>query len=359
MLEALRSLVEAESPTDDLRACAACANVADDLASELLGMRAERCELGGRVHLRWRFGSANRVLLIGHLDTVWPIGTTARWPFAANGETATGPGALDMKAGLVQLLFALEALESLDGVVVLITSDEEIGSPTASPLIRETAGSVAAALVLEPSDAGALKTARSGVSVYRVDVEGRAAHAGLHPEDGVNAAVELAHQLLAVAALADAARGTTVSPGLVAAGTAVNTIPAHASAQIDVRTKTREEAERVEAALRSLQPVTAGARVAVDRIATSPPLERASSAVLFARAQELAGSLGLPPLEEASVGGGSDGNQIAELGLDILDGLGAVGGNAHAEGEFVRIGAMAERAALVAALVEDLVARTD
>jgi len=360
MLEALCALVEAESPTADPRACARCADVVDDLALELLGTRAERCVVDGRVHLRWRFGPTDRVLLIGHLDTVWPSGTVSRWPFAADEDIATGPGVLDMKAGLVQLLFALNAIETPDGVVVLITSDEEIGSPTSRALIRDTAAPVAAALVLEPSAAGALKTERSGVSIYRLDVEGRAAHAGLDPEQGVNAAVELAHLLLAVTALADPERGTTVSPGIVAAGTAVNTIPAHATAQIDVRARTRDEADRIEAAFLSLTPVTAGARLAVERTAAAPPLERAASASLFGRAQELANGLGLPRLEEAAVGGGSDGNLIAELGIQILDGVGAVGGNAHGEGEFVRIGAMAERAALVAALVEDLlVARTD
>ena len=237
----------------------------DDLALELLGTRAERCVVDGRVHLRWRFGSADRVLLVGHLDTVWPTGTVARWPFAADEDIASGPGVLDMKAGLVQLLFALNATEALDGVVVLITTDEEIGSPTSQALIRETAASVAAALVLEPSEAGALKTERSGVSNYRLDVEGRAAHAGLHPEQGVNAAVELAHLLLAVTAFADPARGTTVSPGIVAAGSAVNTVPAHATAEIDVRTRTRDEADRVDAAFLSLTPVTVGTRLAVAR----------------------------------------------------------------------------------------------
>jgi glutamate carboxypeptidase len=354
MVDALRPLVEAESPTADPTACAACAGVADELASMLLGTRAERCEVEGRVHLRWRFGRADRVLLIGHLDTVWPLGTVAGWPFRADGETATGPGVFDMKAGIVQLFFALAALETLDGVVVLLTSDEEIGAPTSEALIRETATRVGAALVLEPSARGALKTERKGVSIYRLDVRGRAAHAGLDPEHGVNAAVELARQLLAVADLADDGRGTNVTPGLVAAGTAVNTVPAHATAQIDVRTRTLEEADRIEAAFAALRPVAAGATLAVERVRAVPPLERAASAALFSRAQELARRIGLPPLTEAAVGGGSDGNLIAELGVPTLDGLGAVGDHAHAEGEFVRIGAMAERAALVAALVEDL-----
>ena len=354
MVDALRLLVEAESPSADASACAACADVADRLATRLLGAPAERCEVDGRVHLRWRFGSADRVLLIGHLDTVWPLGTAASWPFAADAETATGPGAFDMKAGVVQLLFALNALDALDGAVVLLTTDEEVGSPTSRDLIREAATAVDAALVLEPSAAGALKTERKGVAIYRLDVEGRAAHAGLDPESGVNAAVELVHQLLAVVELADPARGTTVNPGIVAAGTAVNTVPAAATAQIDVRTRTLAEAERIDAAFRALRPVTAGAALAVERIGAVPPLERSASASLFRKADALAARLGLPALTEAAVGGGSDGNMIAALGVPTLDGLGAVGDRAHARGEYVRVGAMAERAALVAALVREL-----
>jgi glutamate carboxypeptidase len=294
------------------------------------------------------------VLLIGHLDTVWPLGTAASWPFAVDDETATGPGVFDMKAGVVQLFFALNALEELDGVVVLLTTDEEIGAPTSRELIVDAARAVEAALVLEPSAGGALKTERKGVATYRLDVEGRAAHAGLDPESGVNAAVELVHQLLAVVELADPARGTTVNPGLVSAGTAVNTVPAEATAQIDVRTRTRAEADRIDAAFSALRPVTAGAAVTVERVGGVPPLERSSSAALFKRAEELADRLGLPALTEAAVGGGSDGNLIADCGVPILDGLGAVGDHAHGRGEYVRIGAMAERAALVAALVQDL-----
>jgi glutamate carboxypeptidase len=354
MVEVLRALVEVESPTSSPAACAACADVVDGLALELLGARAERVAADGRVHMRWRFGRAPRVLLVGHLDTVWPLGTLARWPFAAGDGTVTGPGVFDMKAGVVQLLFALASLGVPEGVTVLLTTDEEIGSPTSRALIEETAAGVDAALVLEPSAGGALKTARKGVSVFHVAVSGRAAHAGLDPERGVNAAVELAHQLLAIAALARPEVGTTVTPSLVAGGTAVNTVAAHASAQVDVRTRTRDEDERVDAAFAALRPVLPGATVAVERTLSVPPLERSSSVELFGRAQRLANELGLPALTEAEVGGGSDGSVIAALGIPTLDGLGAVGDHAHGEGEFVRVDAMAERAALVAALVADL-----
>ena len=354
MVEAARALVEAESPTSDPRSCARCAEVADGIAAELLGARAERISVDGRVHLRWRFGGTPRVLLLGHLDTVWPLGTLARWPFERRGNTITGPGVFDMKAGIVQLLFAVAALDDRDGVVILVTSDEEIGGPTSRALIEETCAGVEAALVLEPSAHGALKTERKGNAVFRVEASGRAAHAGLDPESGANAVVELAHQLLAIAALARPEDGTTVTPSLVTAGSAVNTVPAQAVAHVDVRARTEAEADRVEAALEALRPALAGTALRIERTVRVPPLERSSSAALFDRAREVAAHLGLPPLEEAAVGGASDGSFVASLGVPTLDGLGAVGDHAHGEGEFAEIAAMAERAALVAALVEDV-----
>ncbi|HEY7397348.1 MAG TPA: M20 family metallopeptidase [Gaiellaceae bacterium] len=356
MVDALRVLVEAESPTADADACRACADVADALAAELLGRRAERVQAGGRVHLRWRFGAPTRVLLVGHLDTVWPVGTLARWPFEVRDGHATGPGVFDMKAGVVQLFFALAALDSLDGVAVLLTTDEETGSATARPLLEDTAPGVEAALVLEPSAHGSLKTERKGVAHYELEVTGRAAHAGLDPEKGANAAVELAHQLLAVAALARPEAGTTVTPTTVRAGTVANAVPAEASAFVDVRVRTLAESERIAFALAGLRPVTPGTSVTVSCIVEVPPLERRASAGLFARARRVAEEVGLPPLTDASVGGGSDGNTLAALGLAVLDGLGAVGDRAHAEGEYVEVGALADRAALVAALVQDLLA---
>ena len=354
MIDALRALVEAESPSADPAACLACVEIADELAHVLLGVRGERMEVGGRVHLRWRFGARPRVLLIGHVDTVWPLGTLERWPFTVRDGRATGPGIFDMKAGVVQLLFALAQVESLDGVAVLLTTDEELGSPTGRAVIEETADGIEAALVLEPSAAGALKTERKGVAVYRVGVTGTAAHAGLEPEKGANAVVELAHQLLAVAALARPEEGTTVTPSVVSAGSAVNTVPARAVAHVDVRTRTLSEADRVAAAFAALQPVTADTKLDVEREIGVPPLERRASAALYERAQRVAASLGMAPLAEASVGGGSDGNLLAGLGIQVLDGLGAVGGGAHAEGEYVEVDAMHERSRLVAALVEDL-----
>jgi glutamate carboxypeptidase len=358
MVEALEALVGVESPSADLKACESCAAVADGLAVRLLGRPAERVIVDGRTHLRWRFGRQSRVLLVGHLDTVWPLGTVARWPFSVRGDQASGPGVFDMKAGVVQLLFALALVREgpgLDGVTLVLTTDEEIGSPSSRDLLAGEAGGVAAVLIPEPSFEGALKTERKGVALYRLEAAGRASHAGLNPEQGVNAAVEVARQVLDLAQLADPSSGTTVTPSLVSAGTATNTVPASAAAHFDVRFATRAEGERIAAAFAAVRPSVPGASTTVEQETFVPPLERSSSGELFELAKRLQVELGLPPLREASVGGGSDGNHLAALGVPTLDGLGAVGDFAHGEGEFVLVSAMAERAALLAALVSDLV----
>jgi glutamate carboxypeptidase len=360
MVEALEALVAAESPSTDLEACESCAAVADGLALQLIGRSAERVVVDGRTHLRWRLGGQARVLLVGHLDTVWPVGTLARWPFGVQEDRASGPGVFDMKAGVVQLLFALALVGErggLDGVSVVLTTDEEIGSPTSRGLLAEEARGVRAALVVEPSFDGALKTERKGVALYRLEAHGRAAHAGLDPEQGVNAALEVARQLLDLAELAEPSLGTTVTPTLLAAGTAPNTVPPSAVAHFDVRFATREEGDRVAAAFDAVRPRVPGATTSVERETFVPPLERSSSAELFEVAERLQAGLGLPPLREASVGGGSDGNHLAAIGVPTLDGLGAVGDHAHGEGEFTVVPPMAERAALLAALVSELLAR--
>jgi glutamate carboxypeptidase len=262
-----------------------------------------------------------------------------------------------MKAGVVQLLFALAHLgerRELDGVTVVLTTDEEIGAPTSRGLLAQEAQGVQAALIPEPSFDGALKTERKGVALYRLEAAGRAAHAGLDPEQGINAALEIARQVLDLAGLAEPSSGTTITPSLISAGTAANTVPAAAVAHFDVRFATREEGERIAAAFAAVRPSIPGATTRVERETFVPPLERSSSQPLFELAKRLNGELGLPELREASVGGGSDGNRIAALGVPTLDGLGAVGDHAHGEGEFVAVPAMAERAALLAALVSEL-----
>jgi glutamate carboxypeptidase len=353
MIAALGTLVDVESPSSDPAACAACVDVTDGLGADLLGEKAERVQVEDNVHLRWRFGPT-KVVLLGHVDTVWPLGTLDEWPFEVEGDRATGPGTFDMKGGVVQLLFALACLEDLDGVGIVLTTDEEIGSPTSLGLIEETVTGAGAVLVLEPSADGALKTARKGVSSYRVDITGRAAHAGLDPEKGINAVIELSHQIQTIADFADPGAGTTVTPSVVTGGTAINTVPGRARLEVDVRTSTIAEQERVDAAFGSLGPVNPDAKVSAQRRYTARPMERRMSEDLLAQAREVARDLGLPGLAEAEVGGGSDGNFTAGLGIPTLDGLGAVGGNAHAEGEWLSIPAMVERAALVAGLVQRL-----
>jgi glutamate carboxypeptidase len=259
-----------------------------------------------------------------------------------------------MKGGIVQLFAALESLPGLDGVVVLLTADEEIGSLSSEALIVETANLVDAVLVLEPSANGALKTARKGVGMFDVSIAGKAAHAGLEPEAGVNATIELAHQVLAAEALADRRLGTTVTPTVARSGTTVNTVPAGATLSVDVRAATSAEMHRVSDALSALPPVLTGATVTTTRRSVRMPLEPTMSDRLFALAQQLAPGVGIADLTGVAVGGGSDGNITAGLGRPTLDGLGAVGGNAHAEGEWLSLSAMRPRIELVAALVARL-----
>ncbi|GGP77781.1 glutamate carboxypeptidase [Saccharothrix coeruleofusca] len=356
MLRDIETLVTCESPSSDLAAVARSADAVARLGVERLGVEPERVVVDGRTHLRWRFGDGpRRVLVVGHHDTVWPLGTLMTHPFTVDGGVLRGPGCFDMKAGLVLAMHALAALPDRSGVTLLVTGDEEIGSPTSRALVEAEAAGCAAALVLEASaGGGALKLERKGVSRYGVRVRGRAAHAGLEPELGVNATVELAHQVLAVAALADPGRGTTVTPTLMSAGSSANTVPALGEVAVDVRARDAAEQRRVDAAMRALRPVLAGAGVEVSGGPNRPPLPGSASAALFERASAVAAALGLPPLSGVAVGGGSDGNFTAGVGTPTLDGLGAVGGGAHADDEHVLVAELAPRAALVAALVADL-----
>jgi glutamate carboxypeptidase len=353
LLDDVETLVSCESPSADLAAIERCAGEVEALGRRRLDATAERIVVDGRVHLRWTFGTP-RVVLLGHFDTVWPVGTLARWPFRVEADRMTGPGVFDMKSGLVQTFAALQSLDDLDGVTILATSDEEIGSGTSHQLIEDTCRGARAVLVLEPSADGALKVARKGVGMFTVHVTGRAAHAGLEPHNGINATVEAAHQVLAITGIERADIGTTVTPTVVTAGQTVNTVPAEATVAVDVRAESVQEMRRVESALQSLSPTLPGAGVKAVAVSVRQPLERAMSRELFTRANRLAAGLGLDPLDGVSVGGGSDGNITAAIGVPTLDGLGAVGGNAHAEGEWASILALPQRTALVAALVHDL-----
>lgn len=348
----LGALVSCESPSTDLEAADRVVEVARGIADAWFGTPGTVVRREQRPHLVWTFPGAPRVLLLGHLDTVWPLGTLERWPYRVDGDRATGPGVFDMKAGVVELFVALSRLPSLDGLRVLLTTDEEVGSPTSRSLVEDAARGAAAVLVLEPSAGGALKVERKGISMYELVVVGRAAHAGLDPEAGVNSILEAGHLALAAAAQTRGDVGTTVTPTVVHGGSAANTVPETTRLSVDVRARSEEEQERIDRYFREWTPVVTGATVTVHGGVNRPPLERSRAERLFRLAREAASQCSIAELRSAAVGGGSDGNFTAALGVETLDGLGAVGGHAHAEGEWASLAAVGERAALVAALVE-------
>lgn len=358
MLADLRELIECESPSSDLAAVARSADLVTRIGTARLGAAPERIVIDGCTHLRWRFGPRSGrcgVLVLAHHDTVHPIGTLTTSPYGVTDGVLRGPGCFDMLSGLVMAIHAIAALPDADGVTLLVTGDEELGSPTSRELIEDEARGARATLVLEASaDGGALKVARKGVSLYELEVTGRAAHAGLEPELGLNASIELAHQILAVSELGCSELGTSVTPTTAAAGTATNVVPARASLAVDVRVWSAAEQERVDTALRALEPITPGTSLALHGGPNRPPMEESASAALFSRAVRVAEALGLPPAEAVGVGGASDGNFTAGVGTPTLDGLGAVGGGAHAAHEFVYVGRLVDRTQLVAGLVHDL-----
>ena len=361
IVDDIAELVTCESPSADLAAVAASADVVARMGERLTGGAPERITIDGRSHLRWRLGGrpSARVLLLAHHDTVWPLGSLATHPFSVTDGVLRGPGCFDMKTGLVLALHAVAVLGSPAGVTILVTGDEEVGSPSSRALIEAEAAGCRAVLVLEAAaDGGAVKTERKGTSLYHVRVAGRAAHAGLEPEKGINATIELGHQVLAISCLADPARGTSVTPTAMSSGTTLNTVPAAGELAVDARMWDAVEQERVDAGMRELAPVLDGAVLEVDGGPNRPPLDSAASAGLFTRAAGLAAVLGLPPLARAAVGGASDGNFTAGLGIPTLDGLGAVGGGAHADHEHVLIAELPGRAALLAALIADILGET-
>ncbi len=363
MLGTLSELVRHESPSREKAALDALgANLADRLGH--LGGAVEIIANGrGGDHILSRFpGTAGRrpALVLGHFDTVWPRGTIERLPFRVENGRIFGPGVYDMKAGLTLFLqvmaeFSRSSLSTPRPIWSLFTSDEEIGSPTSRRLIEEVAGQCEYVLVLEPPLAdGSLKTSRKGVGRFDIEIQGKAAHAGVAPEDGRSAIVELAHQVLRVQELQDSAAGTTLNVGVIRGGTTPNVVPALASAEVNVRVSSMAEAERVAQAIRSLRPVTPDVRIAVDGDFNRPPMERSPAiAGLFEEARRIGLEVGLE-LSEGSTGGGSDGNFTAALGIPTLDGLGVRGGGAHADDEHILIDSLPERAALLASLLLEL-----
>ena len=344
MVDALQTLIEAESYSADPQGIQACGRAIDGLCRDLLGQPPEPAG----AHRVWRRPGDRPVLLLCHFDTVWPPGTLSDFPFRVEDGVARGPGVFDMKAGIVQCLWALRSVREAP-VTALFTADEEIGSPTSRPLIEEHARGARAALVLEPASGSSVKVARKGVAQWRIDVTGRAAHAGLEPQRGVNAAVELAHQIVRLQQLARPGDGTTLTVTTMSAGTASNVVPESAWCTIDARMWSMEEAGRLERELAALRAEASGARISVTGGMGRAPLERRAAQVLYERLIGLGFTVGA-----AEVGGASDGNLTAALGTPTLDGLGAVGGGAHARDEHVVVAEMPRRAEMVARLVEDL-----
>jgi glutamate carboxypeptidase len=308
---------------------------------------------GDHLIVRFEGASEERVLLLGHTDTVFGSGEAAKRPFRLDNQRATGPGVFDMKSGIATMWSALRAMGTLPrGVTILLNSDEELGSPSSRDLIQKEAASAHAVFVLEPSlPGGVLKTARKGVGRFTLKAIGRAAHAGVDPERGVNAIEELAHQVLALQGLSNSARGTTVTVGVIQGGTRTNVVPAEAAAEIDMRISTMEEAERVAGIIRALKPHLPEARLEIRGGINRPPMERtADTARLFELAKTIGGEMGMN-IQEGSTGGVSDGNLTAALGIPTLDGLGPVGDHAHSSEEFVETASLPGRAALLAGLI--------
>jgi len=345
--ELVRDLVEVESPTGHTEGVLAVAErVADAIAPD--DVRLEGDHLLAEVA-----GEGRPLLVLGHTDTVWPLGTLASMPFRVADDRAYGPGAFDMKGGLAVLVTAIRTARKHRPLRVLLTGDEERGSPTARGLIREAAEGVAAALVLEPpTPHGALKTARRGLRRFRLVVEGRAAHTGT-ASDGASAIEELAHQVIRLRALADGDRSLSVNVGVVQGGIRENVVADHAEARVVVRVADAGGSRRLDEALAALDPAVDGTRIRIEEGEGRPPLERsAGAAALFAKAYEHGRALGLD-LRETASGGGSDGNLVGALGVPVLDGLGAEGGGAHARGEHVRLSSIPVRARLLARLLEE------
>lgn len=355
MLADLELLVNTESPSFDVPRLTKSALALAGVMERRLGSAPQIIDGPAGPHVHWSGGGTPKVLLVGHHDTVFPVGSCAARPFAVADGRATGPGVFDMKAGIVQAVHAVASLADRSGVEILINSDEEVGSDTSRELIEARALACGNVLVFEPSaDGGALKTARKGTGTFEVVVHGRASHAGLEPEKGINALVAAAELIIHIATFGDTATATTVTPTVAVAGTVDNVVPAEARVKVDVRVEQPGEKERLEGLFGSLVTSVPGASIEVMGGINRPPMPASSSATLFPVAVAAAAAVGLAEVHGVGVGGGSDGNFTAARGVPTLDGLGAVGGGAHADHEFVLVDTMVDRARLVAALIERL-----
>lgn len=347
----LKRLVECESPTEDLVACNQVVDLAVEITNSLLKVKAEKVMENGRP-VYWWGSKSPKIVLLCHIDTVWPKGSfTPTWQ--VNGDVATGPGVFDMKAGFIQALYSLVGIEHLENQVALVaTTDEETGSATSTDLIARLAKAADAVLVFEASLDGKVKTGRKGTAMYQIAVTGLAAHAGLEPEKGINATTEIAKLVLQIATLENQKFGTTAVPTVLHSGTTTNTVPAFATLDVDVRSFTKSELERIDNAIRTLKSDVA--KVEVTGGINRPPLEESSTSELHAKFEKVAASLGFPEIGKASVGGASDGNLAAAAGAKVLDGLGAVGHGAHAPTEFINVSYLEPRIKLTNAFIVEL-----
>ena len=365
ILDTIEQLVTLESPSD--------VKAAVDRVSTVLASRFG--ELGGKVtvhkaekfgnHLQVDFPSRSdrpRILLLGHMDTVYPVGTISKMPFRVSKGRVWGPGVFDMKSGIALALHVIESLSQWNNgalpkpVTVFLVSDEEVGSTSSRQITEKLAQQSEAVLVLEPAAGpnGAVKTARKGIGEYTIRVDGVAAHSGLDFQKGHSAVVELSRQILRLSEMVDLKRGTTINVGRISGGGRVNVVPAEASAVFDLRVRTKKDGERVHRKLMSLRPVDQKCKIKVTGALNRPPMERtAAIAALYKKAAQVATELGWK-LEEAAVGGGSDGNFTAALGVPTLDGLGAVGDGAHSAHESVLISELPKRGALLSGLISSL-----
>ena len=359
--EVIDALVSIESPTDDKVAVDRCGTEFRRRA-EAIGMRVRvEPRTGAGDHSVVEIGQGRpRILLVGHVDTVWPHGQIARMPLVRKDGKLCGPGTLDMKVGVSMGLLAtravFEATSPASGTIaMLVTSDEETGSDTSRALIEAEALASDAVLVLEPALAGGpLKTSRKGIGQYHLAVTGVSAHAGVDPGKGVSAIRELARQIIAVEALHDLERGVSVNVGVVSGGTRPNVVAEEARAVVDVRAPSLDDAARIDEAFRALRPILPGARLVVTGGFERPPMERSAGVVaLYEHAQAVAAELG-QTVAEGGTGGGSDGNFTAALGVPTLDGLGGVGDGAHAIHEHVELDCLVPRTTLLAALIARL-----
>lgn len=362
ILEDLENVVNLESPSTDKVLLDRAAEYIAHYGERMLDIRPEiiRNEISGNNLIFSIPGSSSEkpVLVLTHYDTVWPEGTLKKMPFKINENIITGPGVFDMKGGLVQGFWAIRAMLKRNGIRrpirILCTSDEELGSESSQKLIEEEARKSCCVLVLEASKDGMVKTGRKGVGRYEIRITGKASHSGLDHKSGISAVDELARAILELHSLTDYEKGTTVNVGVISGGTRSNVVAGEAWAEMDVRVETLEEASRIDQIVKALKPHNEGARILVTGGLNRPPMERNDGNVdLYLKAREAAKGIGLD-LKDCVVGGASDGNFCSALGIPVLDGLGMVGGNAHAEGEFVYKDTIVQRTLLLVLLLESL-----